>query len=138
MSAQETAGDMHSLVESRLRRIDQRYTSGRRAIIELLVSVGHPVSIGDIAERLPDLPRTLGGGFGGAPRPPGGVPLGVLHAPRGCPAGRDEGVVIAPARPARGPTNPRGAPTAGHPADKRCRPTMRRAPAPPPGNARCY
>jgi Fur family ferric uptake transcriptional regulator len=58
MSAQETAGDMHSVVERRLRRIDQRYTSGRRAIIELLVSVGHPVSIGDIAERLPGLPRS--------------------------------------------------------------------------------
>jgi len=28
MSAQETAGDMHSVVERRLRRIDQRYTSG--------------------------------------------------------------------------------------------------------------
>ena len=41
--------DMHSVVERRLRRIDQRYTSGRRAIIELLVSVGHPVSIEDIA-----------------------------------------------------------------------------------------
>src|SRR5260370_24277190 len=54
----ETAGDMHSVVERRLRRIDQRYTSGRRAVIELLVSVGHPVSIGDIAERLPDLPRS--------------------------------------------------------------------------------
>src|SRR5215470_13171558 len=50
--------DMHSVVERRLRRIDQRYTSGRRAIIELLVSVGHPVSIEDIAERLPDLPRS--------------------------------------------------------------------------------
>jgi Fur family transcriptional regulator, ferric uptake regulator len=50
--------DMHSVVERRLRRIDQRYTSGRRAIIELLVSAGHPVSIEDIAERLPDLPRS--------------------------------------------------------------------------------
>src|SRR5258708_20345067 len=58
MSAQETAGDMHGVVERRLRRIDQRYTSGRRAIIDLLVSVGHPVSIGDIAERLPGLPRS--------------------------------------------------------------------------------
>jgi Fe2+ or Zn2+ uptake regulation protein len=58
MSAQETAGDMHSVVERRLRRIDQRYTPGRRAIIDLLVSVGHPVSIGDIAERLPGLPRS--------------------------------------------------------------------------------
>jgi len=36
----------------------QRYTTGRRAIIGLLVSAGHPVSIGDIAERLPDLPRS--------------------------------------------------------------------------------
>jgi Fe2+ or Zn2+ uptake regulation protein len=58
MSAQETAGDMHGVVERRLRRIDQRYTPGRRAIIDLLVSVGHPVSLGDIAERLPGLPRS--------------------------------------------------------------------------------
>lgn len=49
---------MHSTVESRLRRIDQRYTAGRRAIIDLLVRVGHPVSIGDIAEQLPGLPRS--------------------------------------------------------------------------------
>ena len=46
------------MAERRLRRIDQRYTTGRRAIIDLLVSAGHPVSIGDIAERLPDLPRS--------------------------------------------------------------------------------
>ena len=42
--------DMHSVVERRLRRIDQRYTSGRRAIIELLVSVGHPVSMERLLE----------------------------------------------------------------------------------------
>lgn len=58
MPAQETAGDMHGEVERRLRRIDQRYTAGRRAIVDLLVSAGRPVSIGDIAERLPDLPRS--------------------------------------------------------------------------------
>jgi len=58
MSAQEMADDMHGVVERRLRLIDQRYTSGRRAIVDLLVSAGHPVSIGDIAERLPDLPRS--------------------------------------------------------------------------------
>ena len=40
MPAQEMADDMHSVAERRLRRIDQRYTSGRRAIIELLVSAG--------------------------------------------------------------------------------------------------
>ena len=58
MSAQGMADEMHTVVESRLRRIDQRYTAGRRAIVDLLVSVGHPVSIGDIAERLPGLPRS--------------------------------------------------------------------------------
>jgi Fe2+ or Zn2+ uptake regulation protein len=58
MSGQGVAGDLHSVAEHRLRRIDQRYTSGRRAIIGLLVSAGHPVSIGDIADSLPDLPRS--------------------------------------------------------------------------------
>jgi Fe2+ or Zn2+ uptake regulation protein len=58
MSAQEMTDDMHGVVERRLRLIDQRYTSGRRAIVDLLVSAGHPVSIGDIAERLPGLPRS--------------------------------------------------------------------------------
>jgi Fe2+ or Zn2+ uptake regulation protein len=50
--------DMHSVAERRLRRIDQRYTSGRRAIVDLLVTAGHPVSIEDIAEHLPGLPRS--------------------------------------------------------------------------------
>jgi Fur family ferric uptake transcriptional regulator len=49
---------LHQLVADRLRRVDQRYTAGRRAIIELLASAGHPVSIGDIATELPDLPRS--------------------------------------------------------------------------------
>ena len=53
-----TADDLHGVAEQRLRRVDQRYTSGRRAIIELLVTAGHPVSIGYIAERLPWLPRS--------------------------------------------------------------------------------
>ena len=50
--------ELHTVVERRLRRIDQRYTGGRRAIVEVLASAGHPVSIGDIAERRPDLPRS--------------------------------------------------------------------------------
>src|SRR5258706_823202 len=58
MSVAGAAGDLHGEVENRLRQADQRYTAGRRAIISLLVSAGHPVSIGDIAERLPDLPRS--------------------------------------------------------------------------------
>jgi Fe2+ or Zn2+ uptake regulation protein len=58
MAAEETIDDLHVLVEGRLRGIDQRYTAGRRAIVELLYRVGHPVSIGDIADGLPDLPRS--------------------------------------------------------------------------------
>ena len=58
MPAQGMPDDTHSVAEHRLRRIDQRYTSGRRAIIDLLVSAGHPVSIEDIAEHLPGLPRS--------------------------------------------------------------------------------
>ena len=58
MAADGMTGDLHSVVERRLRRADQRYTPGRRAIVDLLVSTGHPVSIGDIADRLPGLPRS--------------------------------------------------------------------------------
>jgi Fur family transcriptional regulator, ferric uptake regulator len=58
MSADGLAEDLHGVAERRLRRIDQRYTSGRRAIVDVLLSAGHPVSIGDIAERLPGLPRS--------------------------------------------------------------------------------
>jgi Fur family ferric uptake transcriptional regulator len=58
VSLQGMAGDLHTVVERRLRRVDQRYTPGRRAVIELLVGVGHPVSIGDIADALPELPRS--------------------------------------------------------------------------------
>jgi Fur family transcriptional regulator, ferric uptake regulator len=50
--------DIHEMVKSRLRQVDQRYTPGRRAIVELLLSSGHPVSIGDIADELPELPRS--------------------------------------------------------------------------------
>jgi Fur family transcriptional regulator, ferric uptake regulator len=50
--------ELHAVVAGRLRAIDQRYTAGRRAIVDLLVDEGHPVSISDIAEGLPDLPRS--------------------------------------------------------------------------------
>jgi Fur family transcriptional regulator, ferric uptake regulator len=58
MGKQSTERDLHELIMTRLRQVDQRYTPGRRAIVELLVSSGHPVSIGDIADNLPDLPRS--------------------------------------------------------------------------------
>lgn len=53
-----TDDTLHELVEARLRRADHRYTPGRRAIVELLASVGHPVSISNIAAELPDVPRS--------------------------------------------------------------------------------
>jgi Fur family transcriptional regulator, ferric uptake regulator len=57
-SNHETPNELHALVEDRLRRIDQRYTEGRRSIVDVLATTGHPVSIGDIADHLPDLPRS--------------------------------------------------------------------------------
>jgi Fe2+ or Zn2+ uptake regulation protein len=53
-----TNGDLHDIIEQRLRQADQRYTAGRRAIVGLLVSAGHPVSIGDISDHLPEVPRS--------------------------------------------------------------------------------
>jgi Fur family transcriptional regulator, ferric uptake regulator len=49
---------LHGLVEQRLRQVSQRYTSGRREVVELLAEAGQPVSIEDIAERAPRLPRS--------------------------------------------------------------------------------
>lgn len=50
--------EIHALVEARLRRIDLRYTAGRRAIVAALMRSDGPVSITDIADRLPSLPRS--------------------------------------------------------------------------------
>ncbi|MHB1710000.1 MAG: Fur family transcriptional regulator [Acidimicrobiales bacterium] len=58
MSTPTGPDETHRLVEDRLRHADQRYTTGRRAIIDLLATAGHPVSIGDIAGHLPGLPRS--------------------------------------------------------------------------------
>ena len=58
MPAQPVTGDFHDVIERRLRLVDQRYTAGRRAIIDLLLNAGHPVTISDIADRLPGLPRS--------------------------------------------------------------------------------
>jgi Fur family transcriptional regulator, ferric uptake regulator len=49
---------LHSLVERRLRQISQRYTTGRREVVEVLAGAGHPVSIEEIAELAPRLPRS--------------------------------------------------------------------------------
>ena len=50
--------DIHNLVEARLRKVDLRYTAGRRAIVSVLGGTEGPMSITDISERLPSLPRS--------------------------------------------------------------------------------
>ena len=70
--------ELHELVEIHLRRIDQRYTSGRQAVVTLLATFGRPMSISDISDALPDVPRSsayrhlsdlqLAGSFGASPR----------------------------------------------------------------------
>jgi Fur family transcriptional regulator, ferric uptake regulator len=49
---------VHGLAEQRLRQIAQRYTSGRREVVELLARAGNPLTIEDIAEQAPRLPRS--------------------------------------------------------------------------------
>jgi Fur family transcriptional regulator, ferric uptake regulator len=53
-----TTSELHELVEIHLRRIDQRYTAGRRAVVTLLAGFGRPMSISDIADALPEVPRS--------------------------------------------------------------------------------
>jgi Fe2+ or Zn2+ uptake regulation protein len=57
-SGADTTAAVHDEVEGRLRLHQLRYTSGRRAIIDLLAAAGRPVSIGDIADGLPGLPTS--------------------------------------------------------------------------------
>lgn len=50
--------EVHELVRARLGRVDQRYTEGRRSLVDLLAVIGRPLSITDIGEHLPRLPRS--------------------------------------------------------------------------------
>jgi Fur family transcriptional regulator, ferric uptake regulator len=49
---------LHELVEIHLRRIDQRYTAGRRAVVEALAAGGRPLSISEIERAVPAVPRS--------------------------------------------------------------------------------
>ena len=49
---------LHELVEIHLRRIDQRYTTGRQSVVELLATSGRPLSISDISSAIPEIPRS--------------------------------------------------------------------------------
>jgi Fe2+ or Zn2+ uptake regulation protein len=49
---------VHASVEARLRLAEQRYTSGRRRLVDLLARAEHPLAIQEISRALPDLPRS--------------------------------------------------------------------------------
>jgi len=40
--------DLHATVAGHLRRYDQRYTNGRRALVEILAGAGRPVTIAEV------------------------------------------------------------------------------------------
>jgi Fe2+ or Zn2+ uptake regulation protein len=50
--------DLHATVADKLDAAEQRYTSRRRALVDLLADAGRPVSIADIARLGPNLPRS--------------------------------------------------------------------------------
>jgi len=47
--------EIHTLVARQLKRIDQRYTSGRREVIEVLVAADRPLTIPEIVTDRPSL-----------------------------------------------------------------------------------
>ena len=50
--------DLHDTADGRLRAIGQRYTSGRRALVDVLASAGRPLSIPDIVDAAPEVPQS--------------------------------------------------------------------------------
>ena len=49
---------LHSSVARRLEGVDQRYTAGRRELVEVLASAGRPLSIPEIREGRRELPQS--------------------------------------------------------------------------------
>jgi Fur family ferric uptake transcriptional regulator len=54
----EVDTSLHELVEVHLKRIDQRYTAGRYAVVSVLASCGRPITIAEIADQAPSVPRS--------------------------------------------------------------------------------
>jgi Fe2+ or Zn2+ uptake regulation protein len=51
-------GELHETVEGRLRRVGQRYTPTRRALVEALSTARGPMSIGDLLEGKGTIPQS--------------------------------------------------------------------------------
>ena len=52
------AGDLHETVAQRLRDADQRYTTNRRALVEVLSETDRPLTIPELLERRRSLPQS--------------------------------------------------------------------------------
>jgi Fur family transcriptional regulator, ferric uptake regulator len=50
--------DLHGAVAARLRRVGQRYTAGRRALVDAIVSADRPVTITELVAGRPELPQS--------------------------------------------------------------------------------
>jgi Fur family ferric uptake transcriptional regulator len=50
--------DLHAAVAARLRRVGQRYTAGRRALIEAIVGADRPVTTAELMASRADLPQS--------------------------------------------------------------------------------
>ena len=52
------ADDLHAAVSSRLHRVGQRYTTGRRALVEAIFDADRPMTAAELLERRPRLPQS--------------------------------------------------------------------------------
>ncbi|MFN2556055.1 MAG: Fur family transcriptional regulator [Nitriliruptorales bacterium] len=52
------SGDIHDEVAQRLRRVRQRYTRGRRELVDTLTAADRPLSIPEIIDTQPGLPQS--------------------------------------------------------------------------------
>jgi Fur family transcriptional regulator, ferric uptake regulator len=50
--------DLHAAVRDRLRRVGQRYTSGRRDLVDALVAESRPVTTADLVAAHPAMPQS--------------------------------------------------------------------------------
>jgi len=50
--------DVHQQIAARLKPLDQRYTEGRRRLVDALVSAGRPLTLPDIVASAPDLAQS--------------------------------------------------------------------------------
>jgi Fur family ferric uptake transcriptional regulator len=52
------ADDLHGRVATRLRRVGQNYTSGRRKLVETLVQTGRPMTMSEVVAANTELPQS--------------------------------------------------------------------------------